>query len=231
MQSFWKPNWLGVLLLVPVLVVISAESARAAEPQVISDDALKASFTTLGGASVLPTTRTVTHWFGQTLDPNNGITYGYNMVGADPNSCSGSACDVTIEVDITPIIVNVGGLTFDGRNVVTATLQSPQFATNDYGSTPFATNSAFARGPGGVLSQGDTGLQLQLQDATMRAQFNRPGSSPYHLRLHPNVLPAVTINVPSNQGTLLQSGRGVIFADVDIGWWASQIQQLETSAD
>jgi hypothetical protein len=231
MQSFWKPNWLGVLLLVPVLVVISAESARAAEPQVISDDALKASYTTLGGASVLPTTRTVAHWFGQTLDPNNGITYGYNMVGADPNSCSGSACDVTIEVDITPIIVNVAGLTFDGREVVTATLASPQFATNDYGSTPFATNAAFARGPGGVLSQGDASLQLQLQDATMRAQFNRTGASPYHVRLNPHVLPAVTINVPSNQGTLLQSGRGVIFADVDIGWWAAQMQNLNTKQD
>ena len=231
MQSFWKPNWLGVLLLVPVLVVISAESARAAEPQVISDDALKASYTTLGGASVLPTTRTVAHWFGQTLDPNNGITYGYNMVGADPNSCSGSACDVTIEVDITPIIVNVAGLTFDGREVVTATLASPQFATNDYGSTPFATNADFARGPGGVLSQGDASLQLQLQDATMRAQFNRTGASPYHVRLNPHVLPAVTINVPSNQGTLLQSGRGVIFADVDIGWWAAQMQNLNTKQD
>ena len=49
--------------------------------------------------------------------------------------------------------------------------------------------------------------------------------------LHPNVLPAVTINVPQNQGTLLQSGRGVIFADVDIGWWSSQIQNLESQAD
>jgi hypothetical protein len=231
MQSYRKPIRLAVLSVVTALWVISAQAAPAAEPQVISDDALKASFTTLGGASVLPTTRTVAHWFGQTLDPNNGITYGYNMVGADPYSCSGSGCDVTIEVDITPIIVNVGGLTFDGRDVLTATLQSPQFATNDYGSTPFATNSAFARGAGGLLSQDDAGRALQLQDATMRAQFNRTGASPYHLRLHPNVLPAVTINVPSNQGTLLQSGRGVIFADVDIGWWASQIHQLETSAD
>jgi hypothetical protein len=41
----------------------------------------------------------------------------------------------------------------------------------------------------------------------------------------------VTINVPSNQGTLLQSGRGVIFADIDIGWWSSQIQNLNTSQD
>lgn len=86
-------------------------------------------------------------------------------------------------------------------------------------------------GPGGVLSQGDAGNQLLLQDATMRAQFNQTGASNYHLILHPNVLPAVTINVPNNQGTLLESGRGVIFADVNIGWWASQIQNLETKAD
>jgi hypothetical protein len=65
----------------------------------------------------------------------------------------------------------------------------------------------------------------------MRAQFYKTGSSSYHLKLNPNVLPAVTINVPSNHGTLLQSGRGVIFADIDITWWSAQIQQLETSAD
>lgn len=226
------------LLALAALWVAPLSAASAAEPQVISDDALKAKSTTIGGASVLPTTRTVPHWFGQTLDPNNGITYGYNMVGADPYNCSGAACDVTVEVDITPIIVNVQGLTFSGTDVLAATLASPEFATNDYGSTPAATAAgnfpltpAFIRGPGGTLSQGDTGNALQLQDATMRAQFNLTGSSTYHLRLHPNVKPPVTINVPSNQGTLLQSGRGVVFADVDIGWWSSQIQNLNTNAD
>ena len=44
-----------------------------------------------------------------------------------------------IETDITPLIVNVGGLTFSGNDVLAATLASPQFASNDYGSTPFAT--------------------------------------------------------------------------------------------
>ncbi len=43
--------------------------------------------------------------------------------------------------------------------------------------------------------------------------------------LHPNVLPAVTIDVPANQGTLLSSGRGVIFADVNISWWAAKITE------
>jgi len=222
-----------VTILVGLLLFGFAEIAAAQQPQVIDDSQLQAVTTTIGGASVLPTTRTVQHWFGSTLDPHNGITYGYNMVGADPHNCSGSACSVTIEADITPIIVNVAGLTFSGNDVLAATLASPQFAHNDYSSTPFATAGATnePRGSGGTLSQGDAGNDLQLEDATMRAQFNKTGTSDYHLILHPNVLSPVTINVPSNQGTLLQSGRGVIFADINISWWSAKIQNLETQAD
>jgi len=228
-----------ITVLVGLLPFGFAEIAAAqSEPQVIGDSQMHALTTTVGGASVLPTTRTVPHWFGSTLDPHNGITYGYNIVGSDPNNCSDAGCSVTIEADITPIIVKVGGLTFSGNDVLAATLASPQFALNDYGSTPAATAAgafplapALIRGPGGVLSQGDAGNQLQFQDATMRAQFNKTGASNYHLILHPNVLPAVTINVPQNQGTVLQSGRGVIFADVDIGWWAAQINNLENQAN
>src|SRR3954452_11337249 len=151
-------------------------STSATEPQVIDDADLKAESITMGGASVLPTTRTIPHWFGKTTDPSNGVTYGYNMVGANPHTCSGAACDVTVQVDITPIKVVIAGQPFDGSSVVTPTLASPQFASNDYGSTPAATNSAFARGPGGALSQADAGVPLQLQDATMRAQFAENGA-------------------------------------------------------
>jgi len=222
-----------VAALVSVLLGLAEIATAQSAPQVIDDSQLRALTTTVGGASVLPTTRTVLHWFGSTLDVHNGVTYGYNMVGADPNNCFGAECSVTIEADITPLIVNIGGRTFSGSDILDATLASPQFALNDYGLTAFATAGApnLPRGSGGVLSQGDSGRQLQLQDATMRAQFNKTGPSPYHLILHPNVLPAVTISVPDNQGVLLQSGRGVIFADVDITWWSSQIQNLETQAD
>jgi hypothetical protein len=208
-------------------------SASTASPQAISDGQLQAMTTTLGGARVLPTTRTIPHWWGSTVNPHDGITYGYNMVGADPNTCSGSSCSTTVTADITPLIVNIGGLTFSGADVLGATLASPQFSGNDYGSTPFATAGApnLPRGPGGTLSQGDAGNSLQLEDATMRAQFNKTGTSGYHVMLQPNVLPAVTISVPQNQGVLLQSGRGVIFADISINWWAAQIQNLETQAD
>lgn len=234
-MTYRKLGLLLSVLAVAAVLTTAATAGRTAtvEPQLIGDAQLKALTTTMGGASVLPTTRTIPHWWGSTLDPNNGVTYGYNMVGANPNTCSGSACSSTVETDITPLIVNVGGLTFSGNNVLAATLASPQFALNDYGSTPFATAgfSDLRRGPGGALSQNDAGNSLQLQDATMRAQFNKTGPSNYHLNLHPNVLQAVTINVPSNQGTLLQTARGVVFADINISWWAAQIQNLETKAD
>jgi hypothetical protein len=203
-------------------------------PQVINDSSLQASTKTIGGAKVQPTTKTVAHWHGSAVDPNNGVTYGYNMVGADPGNCSGDACSTTVTVDVTPLIVNIDGLTFDGTSVWPAVDASPQFATNDYGSTPAATAAgsfpnapALIEGPGGTLSQGDAGNSLQLEDATMRAQFNQTGDSPYHVILNPVLHPAVTINVPQGRGTLLQSGRGVIFADINIAWWGTEIQNLD----
>jgi hypothetical protein len=127
-------------------------------------------------------------------------------------------------------------MTFSGEDVLAATLASPVFGLNDYGSTPHATAAgafpntpAFIRGPGGLLSQNDAGEQLQLQDATMRAQFNQTGSSPFHLKLNPVTHDAITIVVPSGKGTLLQSGRGVVFADVNLQWWSTRIQNLLSS--
>jgi hypothetical protein len=203
-------------------------------PIPIDDAQLQLLTTQVGGADVLPTTRTVPHFWRSTLDPDNGVTYGYNMVGADPYGCVASSCSMTIEVDITPLVVNIDGMTFSGSDVLNALLASPLFALNDYGSTPYVTTgpvTVLGPGPGGVLSQGDAGQPLQLLDATMRAQFNQTGNSNYHLKLHPNVLPPVTINVPNNQGFLLQSERGVVFGAVDDLWWSAQVQNLETKAD
>jgi hypothetical protein len=227
-------------LMTAVVSIVALAAAVAAgafagkapsKPAVLADAKLKPHFTTTGGAEVVTTTRTVQHWFGTTTNPDDGVTYGYDMVGADPNTCSGSACDVTIEADITPIVVTIDGYTFDGTQVVAPTLASPLFTTNDYGRTRAASNSSGAKGPGGTLSQGDAGKSLQLEDATMRAQFDKTGSSPYHLRLHANVLPAVTVDVPANHAAVFQSGRGVLVGELDTGWWASQINNLESKAD
>jgi hypothetical protein len=137
-------------------------------PKLIGASQFDPTTTTVGGGvSVLPTTRTITHWWGSTTNPQNGVTYGYNMAGADPYTCSGSACSVTIQADITPLIVHFDGMTYDGTTVVGPTLASPVFAGNNYGSTPYATQAGswpnfprLTQGPGGTLSQGDKGLSL-----------------------------------------------------------------------
>jgi len=183
-------------LLFGIAQVICAQS----QPQVIDDSQLHAVSTTIGGAGVLSTTRTVQHWFGSTADPHNGVIYGYNMVGANPNSCVSTACSATITTDVIPINVVVEGATFSGEETLAATLASPLFELNDYGWTQNATAAgsfpnapALIRGAGGSLSQDDAGIPLQLQDAVMRAQFNQTGSSPYHLMLKPITHDAITI--------------------------------------
>src|SRR5258705_11950722 len=105
-----KPKLALAFALVATLVAAIAAAAGAATTPatipVLQDARLTRKFEAFGGATPLATSRTVTHWFGQTLDPHNGVTYGYNMVGANPNSCTGAACTVHVKVDITPIIVN-----------------------------------------------------------------------------------------------------------------------------
>jgi hypothetical protein len=187
------------------------------------------STTTVGGASVLPTDRTVAHFYATAANPDDGVTYGYNMVGANPFTCAGAACSSTVPTDIVPLVINVGGQTFDGTNVLNAVLASPQFANNDYTSTNRSTAAPTGYTKGGSLSSGNKGVQLE--DATMRSQFNRVGTDPYHLILGaPTIQPAVTIDVPANHGVLLQSGRGVVFADVNISWFASQLNNIITSS-
>ena len=113
-----RPIRFPVVAMAAAAVALVAASVSAAAGtssiQVIDDSTLQAMSTTLGGgASPLPTDRTVQHWFGQTTDPHNGVTYGYNMVGVDP-STGGSA---TIEADITPLVVNIGGRILARRSV------------------------------------------------------------------------------------------------------------------
>ena len=125
------------------------------------------------------------------------------------------------------------GESFNGTEVVAATLASPIFALNDYGFTPFATapgafpnDPSFIQGPGGVLSQNDAGNQLQLQDAIQRAEFNQTGSSSYHLRLNPAVHDPITLVVPSGKSSVGLSPNGVSGAFIEFDWWNAQIQTL-----
>src|SRR5215469_1924367 len=218
----------GVIMAVPLLSAAGSAGASTAPIQV-PDSALNPTTTTIGGAPVLGTPRTVAHWFGTATNPGDGVTYGFNMVGADPALNQST----TITADIVPINIVVGGIAYNGSDVVDATLASPVFATSDYFSTPASTQRsdiALKTGIGFTSGGALTGASgpTQLEDATMRSQFNKGGTG-YHLLLSPVVHPAVTIDVPSAQATLLQTGRGVIAADVNANWWSTQIQYLDTT--
>src|SRR5205814_1485600 len=138
-------------------------------------------------------------------------------------------CSTTIIADIIPLNVNVNGHAFNGSDVLNATLASPIFKNADYTTTPRVTST----GPstldepgytaGGPLSAGNVGVQLE--DATMRSQFNKTGSSPYHLILRPVVHPAIALSSPpERQAKVVQSIRGVSYARVDEAWWDPQIE-------
>jgi hypothetical protein len=214
----------GIALTTPLLAS-SASAATSPAPIVISDSALQATSTTVGGAKPQPSDNTVTHFFSTAQNPLDGITYGFNMVGQDPSLQQST----TITVDITPLNVNVGGLSFSGTDVLGPTLSSPVFASNDYTTTPFVSDPTVARGfrPNSEgLSGGNT--DNQLEDATMRSQFNEQATG-YHLILNPVVHPAITIDVPGTNGALIQTARGVVAGDVQIKWWSTRIQNLNNS--
>src|SRR5258708_40052121 len=103
----------GVMLALPFLASVASAGTGPA-PIAVPDASVHAMTTTIGGASVLPTTRTVAHWFGTAANPVDGVTYGFNMVGADPSLNQST----TITADIIPVNVVVGGLTFNGSDVV-----------------------------------------------------------------------------------------------------------------
>src|SRR5262249_13965843 len=107
----------------------SGSTGSAPDIQVFQDAGMMAKSATVGGADVLPTTRTVPHWHGQAVNGHDGVTYGYNMVGADPSSCA-QACTTHITTDVYPINVVVGSHAFNGTDVVQPTLASPQFTNN-----------------------------------------------------------------------------------------------------
>lgn len=226
------------LVLALTIAGTGASGATKVTPQLVASSSLHATSITLGGAVPLATDRTVAHFAATTLNPVNGVTYSYNMVGANPATCSGPSCATTIQTDIVPVNVNIGGWTFSGSDVVAPTLASPIFATNDYAATPTATATGLfpaypneTPGPGGALLPAESGVPLQLEDATMRAQFNQSGASPYHLVLHANVRSAVTINVPLNQGIVVETYSGVVLPIINASWWSSQINNLLSQAD
>jgi hypothetical protein len=197
----------------------STAAADAPDTRFTVRDPDVAGYTAIGGASPLATDVTVPHWHGQFTDPANGVSYGYNMVGAEDPRNAGAGTTV-VPVDIIPLRLSFeanNGFALDGTNEVGLTLASPIFQGNDYSSTPHSFGGA------GPLSSGNVGVQYA--DAVMRSQFNKTGTS-YHLVLEPHVLPTPSYSVPVPKGTAYINTQGVIFGAVDTGWLLTRIQEL-----
>lgn len=205
-----------------VFALVSSSSALAGtgstQPPVREPGA--PTFTTVAGATPLATDATVAHWHGQFTDPTNGVTYGYNMVGAqDPRDAD--AGTTVIPVDIVPLRLSFadnGGYTLDGTDEVALTVASPIFQNADYSFT------AHSSGGAGPLSSGNVGVQYE--DAVMRSQFDKTGTG-YHLVLGgPNVLPTVSLTVPLGKGSAYRNSRDVVYGLADGAWFSERIQQL-----
>ena len=177
-------------------------------------------YTTFGGATPLATDATIPHWHGEFTDPTNGVRYGYNMVGSqDPRDPA--AGTTVVPVDIIPLRLSFernGGYTLDGADEVALTVASPLFQNADY------TSTAHSSGGAGPLSAGNVGVQYE--DAIMRSQFDKVGSS-YHLVLGgPTLLPTVSLSVPMVEGSVYVNSRNVVYGIADGGWFSDRVQQL-----
>jgi hypothetical protein len=184
-------------------------------------------FTESGGVTPLADANTVDHWAGSFTDPTNGVTYPFTMVGKAPSTNSSS----TTPTDIIPVkvVFNAnGGYSLDGTGKVAAVEASPLFQSNDYSTVAGYTvtddqGDDLASGTPGVLSPGNVG---QLEDATMRSQFNKIGTG-YHVKLgQPTVHPTVTLQVPAGKGSAFVSGRGIVYGLVDSSWFSSQMMNI-----
>jgi peroxiredoxin len=202
---------------IPLVLLLGVPlTASAAGPRFPQGDPGRPSFQEIAGAAPLSTDKTVAHWHGQYTDPLDGTTYGFNMVGADP----ALQRDVTIPVDLIPVeaaFPSQGNFVLSGNAIIPRLLASPIFSVADYSSTPWVSSvldsdDRVSFVPGGPLSAANSG---QFEDAIMRSQFNRVGTS-YHVRLgRPTVLSPWNINCSRGTGGLFQNPRGVVYGFCD----------------
>ena len=212
--SFRRPLAAVSAAISAVLLTSAGVAAGSSEPPV-DESSIQPTTASFGGASPLATTRTVQHWSGQTVNGVDGVTYRYNLVGADP----GSETSATIGVDIIPLDVTIDGVPFNGSASVDGVVASPLFQSGDYSGTPATTFNPH----GGPLSAGNT--EAQLLDATMRSQFDKVGTG-YHLVLEtPVVLDPIAVHIPHGKAQVMVNSRGVAMAFVDQGWFQTRVQK------
>jgi len=152
---------------------------------------------------------------------DHGTTLSGHIVGQNPRVQLTNPV-TTIKTQVIPVVVNVLGKTFDPRagdscdatDAMTRTLNSPIFKKQTW------------KQGGKTIGFG------QYVDIAQRAQFwkfTKPtGINPgYHVTLNPVRPTVVTLNVPTEEGTLLAStncGNGFL-GGFELNWF---IQQLQT---
>jgi hypothetical protein len=136
-------------------------------------------FTTLGSA---PNHSGTTIPYFSSSFTYGGVTYPYQMVGTSPFT---SGATTRIANEVVPLrFVFADGSVFDAGTIVRQAIRSPIWQRAQF-------LSGFT----------------QYGDAIQRAEFWRRLHPGYHVLLsQPTVMPTVTIDVPSNQGTVIPAG-------------------------
>ena len=221
MHRLFKLATASAALATVAASTLGISGASASDARLPVQDPSGPEFTEMGGATPLATDQTVAHWHGQFTDPTNGVTYGYNMVGADP-ATNGSATTPTDIVPVNIVFSANGGYALDGSDVVDRTVASPIFQSADYARTA-SSGDADHLSKGGKLSAGNTGVQYE--DAIMRSQFDKTNTD-YHVSLgQPTVHDPITLDVPTGKGSAYVNSRGVVYGLVDVSWFSSRVQQ------
>jgi hypothetical protein len=219
---------LALLVAVAAVVAVTA-SAAGTKPAIPQRDTTgdTPGFEEQGGVTPLANAKTIEHWTGSYVDGSNGHTYTFTMAGKKPSLNQSS----TTPTDIIPVRVVFdanGGYALDATSKADAVKDSPLFnENNDYTTVPGHTSldtdgNEYANFTPAALTP-DSG---QLEDITMRAQFNKVGTG-YHVKLgQPTVYPTVTLKVPQGKGSAFVSGRGIVYGLVDSYWFSTQMMNI-----
>lgn len=137
-----------------------------------------------------------------------GNPFNYTMVGGAPQR-GGTTIIPTQIIPITVVLdgcvdLNNNPVSFNPQNVVSLTLNSPNFEEAAY-------------------SSGYT----QYGDAQFRAEFYNSMRGSWHTLLgNPQKLSSVTVEVPPGLGYCAAVPGGQAFADVDVNFFASQLETI-----
>ena len=192
-----------------LLLLASPGLAQQLPVMDVTGDPISASESNVDPATVTGA-RTIPYFTYTATDPNNGVTYTLEMVGANP----ALGTTTTVPVLIIPLLMN-----FANGGVLDATARAITVA-----NSPIFAHAAYS-------VQMAAGAVGQYGDVVMQAQANAFGSG-YHVLLGtPTILPTQVINVPQNHGTAFVTSQvfntnGVVYGLLDQGWWASQLNNL-----